>query len=564
MKSTPILSTLLFTLVTLVLLGGCSSQVQDRPTASRGVPSDFQPLLALNDLEPQVFQVDPDKENTFLGKKGTIVRVPADAFASTSTAPIELELVEAPELDDLILLNAQTLSNGELLETDGVVLLQKTQNGQELQLKAGKNVEIKIPTNRIDPQMTAFTGEFDEGGNLNWVRNNQMDFDTASTYNELVTKGMFEIPFSLFPYMEEYQRMDSIAKKYPERNGKVFAPSRSLLISKEKANFYKKIISIIESEQYKGTYLATREFAERLYRLQYVDHTYSWEEPKANGLFELAHDKFAPIQHRVVKIYIDHIEDPLWVADSLAYQQIRAYKPDWHANRQQLEAYRKRCARQLQYFEEFKSEKLTQVITIEDEGVDLSDQGAFEELLNKGLEPETALQRIRLYERQQLAIEELHKDNAAFVQSMRIRDRIMQQQREAEILNYYFITANQLGWINVDRFYNAPNAAPIKLFANIESEIPLSDLTVSLVFREQSSFLSGYKEGKRRYRFTHDEETYSQLPVGAKASIVAISVKNETPYLGITPIIIGDREEVTVEVKAMLRKEFQQQLEGLN
>lgn len=555
-------SFLLLTLLTLSLVG-CSLSRENRPAASAGTPNAFQPLLAAQDLEPQVFEIDPTVPQVLLGKKGTLLNIPADCFQTLSDGPVEIQLVEAPNMSDLLLLNAQTVSNGQLLETGGVVYVQALQQGTTLDLQTGKSVDLKIPAQSLDLEMQVFSGQFEETGALNWELSQPMEFDTASPFNELVTTGMYEIPFEHFPYKEEYYRKDSIARKYPEKNGKVKAPARDILISKEVAAFHAKMIKIIESEQYAGTYLATREFAERMYRIQEVGHTYGYDYPGPDGMYTLAYNKFGPFQLQVLKIYIRHVAEPLWVADSLAYNQIKRYHPP-HRNTERFRKYKKRVNKQLNYFAEFKAERLTHVISIQDEGVDLASENALIELVAKGVNAAEAAQRIKLFTRQQEIIEELKVDNRAFVKSLKQQQDYMKKQREADIVKYYFIQANELGWINVDKFYESPNAKPFNLLAEMEGEGDLKNMEVKLVLADQNSFISGYADKGTTFRFTKDNEMYTQLPMGEKAFIVAIGMQEDQPYLGISTTLLGDREKVPVSVKAVSFAKFKAKLENLN
>jgi len=268
-----------------------------------GFPTTRQPMLEANNLLPEKFKINNSKDTTIIGKKGTIISIPANSFEVSNDSEINFELIEAPELKDILLLNAQTISDDKMLETDGVVYVQAFQNNKKVKVKAKSIINIKIPSKKINKEMVAFTGTFNDEGEINWKENNTMSFEENNSFNDLVINGMFEIPFSHFPYKEEYLFKDSIAKVYPDKGGELVAPVANYLISKDKAKFYKKVINIINSNKYKNTYFATREFAERLYRLQYHDHTYHYPNFDGKGNCSLAWDEFAPFQHKALDIF---------------------------------------------------------------------------------------------------------------------------------------------------------------------------------------------------------------------------------------------------------------------
>ena len=144
------------------------------------------------------------------------------------------------------------------------------------------------------------------------------------------------------------------------------------------------------------------------------------------------------------------------------------------------------------------------------------------------------------------------------------KKELLKQKRAENQVRYYLITANQLGWINVDRFYNNPEAEEVKLLANLNAPDNLEFINVSLVFKTQNTFLSGYITDDGRYRFTKDNEGYNKLPVGETATIVAISHKDEQPILGMKEIVIGEEELINIDLQLLALEEFQAQLSRLN
>jgi len=126
-------------------------------------------------VEPdrQKFTIDPNKGKTIEGKQGMLVIVPKDAFVDAEgnlvESPVELELVEALTLEDMVLYDLATLSNGKQLESGGMFYLEAKSKGKIVQINPERPFYIEIPTNEVKPGMMAFKGEVDENGKLNWV-----------------------------------------------------------------------------------------------------------------------------------------------------------------------------------------------------------------------------------------------------------------------------------------------------------------------------------------------------------------------------------------------------------
>ncbi|NOQ74607.1 MAG: hypothetical protein GQ574_21525 [Crocinitomix sp.] len=547
-----------------IFLQGCQAESDAIQLSDLGFQKDLEPLLAQNELSSQIFSVNTDQDTSIIGEKGTIINIPKDCFKTKNGETVAIELIEALTIQDMLLLNAQTVSDGRPLETGGIIYLNATANGKVLE--ADKPIEIKIPSSSVNSNMNAFVGEFNENGVMNWMEGNTMTFDTTSEYNDLITNGMFEIPFDHFPYRAKYYERDSIAKVYPMKNGVVQAPIPDYLIAPEMAQFYIKLIDIIESERYAGTNLATREFAERLYRLQYVDHTYHVEEPKPNGMLEMASDDFAKYEHSSLNIYINNLDKPLWYSDSLVYNNIKQYNPP-HSDSDTYPPYVKRCNQQKEKFKTFYEERLTKVIIIDDKGVDLDGENALAELIQKGVKPVDAKNTISLYKQQEEIVNALKADEDAFIASLKRDEQLLKQQRAANQIKYYVITGTELGWINIDQLYDLPNAKEFdfEVTVNTPVDVDLDFLNVSMVFSERNSFISAYKNDAGKYQFTFgDFEMKTKLPLGERVTLVAISYIDDQPFLGTKEITLGNANEVSINPKIRALDKFKSMLNSIN
>jgi hypothetical protein len=121
----------------------------------------------------QKFTFNADESNTFYGTKGTRVQIGAGTLRTMSGLPVTgtvtLELKEVTELSEMILNNAPTVSNGQILTSGGEVYVSVSQNGEPLKLdnNAGFFVTIAAPRGTTD-SMTVFTGR-DSLGTIVWT-----------------------------------------------------------------------------------------------------------------------------------------------------------------------------------------------------------------------------------------------------------------------------------------------------------------------------------------------------------------------------------------------------------
>ena len=89
---------------------------------------------------PQVqrFTIHGGVAKTITAAKGTSILFPAQCFLNaageTVNGPVEVEVVEAITLKDFISGGLATVSNGRLLLSNGMLYINATANGQQLQL----------------------------------------------------------------------------------------------------------------------------------------------------------------------------------------------------------------------------------------------------------------------------------------------------------------------------------------------------------------------------------------------------------------------------------------------
>ncbi len=144
---------------------------------------DLMRLTTTNTL--QSFPIRSDREQKIEGRKGTKLTIPPNAFVLEdgselpTNARVEVELQEALNLEDMLLNNLSTKSGEQFLETGGMVMIEANYQGQKLQLKSDKNIEVMVPKNDIavekQKDMELFYGVAQEDGeaSMDWKPTNE-------------------------------------------------------------------------------------------------------------------------------------------------------------------------------------------------------------------------------------------------------------------------------------------------------------------------------------------------------------------------------------------------------
>ena len=120
---------------------------------------------------PQKIVVSAKDSSVVTGKKGTIIHINPDALETEDGSPmaetIEVDLVEMTAQTELVLNNAQTVSDGRILESGGAYYVKMSSNGHKLRLKAGRSIEAEFPV-IVKEDMKLFKGQKDSLGEMNW------------------------------------------------------------------------------------------------------------------------------------------------------------------------------------------------------------------------------------------------------------------------------------------------------------------------------------------------------------------------------------------------------------
>jgi len=145
----------------------------------------------------QDFSFSAVKGTVIEGEKGTVLQIPANCFVDSEgnvvTGEISFLLQEAYSYGDMLFQNLSTVSNGELLETGGMLFIEaKDTAGNVLEIREGVEIIAAMASASAKlPGMQTFEGEMDTLTNqVNWVATNQpLLTDNQKAANVGASKG---------------------------------------------------------------------------------------------------------------------------------------------------------------------------------------------------------------------------------------------------------------------------------------------------------------------------------------------------------------------------------------
>lgn len=283
----------------------------------------------------QTFEIDANITETIEGQNGTLVIIPENSFLDENgnqvNGKVIFELIEVYELSNMVLYNLTTTSNGNVLETGGMFYTNATQDGKQLTIDSNKPMMIQVPCVEEKPNMMAFESEIDTAGNINWknpkpvekfltkVDMNLLDFLPTGFENEVhasmpivgVENANDEVVDSLyysFIWKDSYliTKNDLYLKKRKKDRHYGIQSKKELRYIEGKykimiPDFHpgcginpKSIQILRESQSYANSFIATKEFEERLKELHKLE----------NG-------------QEMLDVYLKNLDKDLWFSDSI-------------------------------------------------------------------------------------------------------------------------------------------------------------------------------------------------------------------------------------------------------
>jgi hypothetical protein len=111
----------------------------------------------------QVFMINNRYDTAIACKEGSRLFIPAGSFqltgGGTITSDVKLSIQEFYSFADIISNKLGTTSNGMPLETGGMLSINATAIDQEIRIRPGASLQLKMPARSFTPEMQLFTGQ---------------------------------------------------------------------------------------------------------------------------------------------------------------------------------------------------------------------------------------------------------------------------------------------------------------------------------------------------------------------------------------------------------------------
>jgi len=211
-------------------------------------------LGSIDDIKKsfQVYNIDPQKDNTIKAKEGTVLYIKAntlvDSLQNTAKGEVKILIREFYSIGDMIIENISTNMNGDILETGGMIqVVAVATNGKKLQIKQENFMGVVFSSNYTNGEMNIFYGNRGGDNIVDWHEREESGFrwsggirDDLDCYqgNESICPPTGEIPanytlwerflrfFNLYDYAEsEYQYITRIKKEEECRRFNIIADS---------------------------------------------------------------------------------------------------------------------------------------------------------------------------------------------------------------------------------------------------------------------------------------------------------------------------------------------------
>ena len=487
----------------------------------------------------QTFDIDSKIDNVIEGKNGTIIVCPKGCFMDAKGKIIEdnvkIELSEALLLEDMLLSNLTTTSNGKQLETDGMIYFNATANGEQLSINKENPIHIEIPTAEKKAGMMAYKGVRDDKGNMNWIEPKELDkFLTTVDIHSLdflpqgfqteVDKGMpyknYKIATqgltdSLYYQLSVTDRNALIQGFVPTNyNESYYNKEKRIVNGKYTSNSYlvnqnddavtdsfisnlnfgidPAIIKVIKSDQFQNTFIATKEFESRLKII------------------------FKTCNNEVLNTYINNLNKNLYEVDSLAAIALgeNQYQQD---------------------FINFSQQRLTKVKQA-DKYADLL-KGYYKKQLSKvKSELEKGQEKLR---------KELNKKNN---EAQKVADdyKKLLWKREKYRMETYGFNWSETGWINIDNgtLPKDWNEQPLEI--TVSNGKQFDRVYTYIVYTSIKSLYRLNANDNIQFYVGNDEKKQMLMPKKEIGVAIAIGYKDEKPSLSVKEFETGSEPKFSL------------------
>ncbi|NOQ71787.1 MAG: hypothetical protein GQ574_07295 [Crocinitomix sp.] len=179
---------LLIILAVLTLIA-CENTVQDN-TQNKNIISTEEAgnqVFTAEEIGAQVFSISSNIDTTLTGKDGTVLTIFKNSFIDTNGRPISgevtIELKECLDKLDMVLSNLTTTSNGQFLESGGMIYINATSDNQQLEIAPNKTIGVEVPTDNVLNDMQIYEGNLADNS-VNWINPSPINVENEQEFLE--------------------------------------------------------------------------------------------------------------------------------------------------------------------------------------------------------------------------------------------------------------------------------------------------------------------------------------------------------------------------------------------
>jgi TonB family protein len=144
----------------------------------------------------QSFTINVDIDTTITCQEGTKITFFANSLVCKNTGEaikgnITVQVTEYYKLSDLLFANLTTTSDGEILETGGMINIEAYAKGEKLILDEGRTIQVYFPTKKKKKGMRLFLGRW-KNNKVNWISTENLENITQEkVYNDVANYPVF-------------------------------------------------------------------------------------------------------------------------------------------------------------------------------------------------------------------------------------------------------------------------------------------------------------------------------------------------------------------------------------
>lgn len=492
--------------------------------------------------ESQFFDIDANKDNTVVGSQGTLIAAPKGCFLDKNGNPvtgnIKIELTECLSAEEMILSNLTTTSNGNPLETDGMVYINATSNGEQLRIDKSNPIYVEIPTEKVKAGMQVYKGSRDENGNMEWSEPKDLENYLVSidlTHLDFLPKGFAAAVESGMPFRSyetaTVELIDSLYYSLSESNGSFLTEGFENTDYNEAYNLGNNVvdgkytdesfetnsnyytvdtvafdipqevssdfecgvdpakIKLLKTETFQNTLISTREFEERL-----------------QVIFKICRTD-------LVDMYVNNIEKDMYVIDRMVASKLKGNK-----------IYQDQ-------FIEFSEQKKTNV----------PGDKKYAAQLKEYYETELIKIKEELESAKNKAMQELQaKNEVADSVANEYKDLLFK--RETFRMEKYGFEWSETGWLNIDNGTIPKTWGPQRLEIFIKDGKMFERVYTYVIYISLKSLYRLNTNDGELFFVGNENERQMLMPKKEMAVGISIGYKGDQSFLGITEFTTGDQK----------------------